>query len=250
VLWVGFVVLTLVAYLAVLFTGKYPHAIYAYNVGVLRWSWRVNYYGYQALGTDRSPRKASPSRAAICGPATSPTSAACGSPRPVPPARPSSSASPRRSEVNAWLSGIAHDRIVGISTDNAGYNRTAGATRRVAAPAAQDFWLASATGTNNATLDWQVTTGDFTVVLANANGSTGVAADVQAAAQVPGLSALGAALLATGIVFGLLALALIAIGGIGLGRRHSGPPTTAGPPPSTGPPPGVIEPVAPVTTSL
>jgi hypothetical protein len=52
VLCVGFAVLTLVAYLAVLFTGRYPRAIYAYNLGVLRWNWRVNYYRHQALGTD------------------------------------------------------------------------------------------------------------------------------------------------------------------------------------------------------
>ncbi|GAA4607200.1 hypothetical protein BJY16_006207 [Actinoplanes octamycinicus] len=55
VLWVGLVVLTLVAYLAILFTGRYPPSIRAYNVGVLRWTWRVNYYGYSALGTDRYP---------------------------------------------------------------------------------------------------------------------------------------------------------------------------------------------------
>ena len=55
VLWVGFAVLTGVAYLAVLITGRYPHAIQAYDAGVLRWTWRVGYYGYQALGTDRYP---------------------------------------------------------------------------------------------------------------------------------------------------------------------------------------------------
>ncbi|GIF42804.1 DUF4389 domain-containing protein [Actinoplanes xinjiangensis] len=55
VLWTGLVVLTVVAYLAVLFTGRYPEPIRAYNVGVLRWTWRVGYYGYQALGTDAYP---------------------------------------------------------------------------------------------------------------------------------------------------------------------------------------------------
>ncbi|MEJ3747022.1 DUF4389 domain-containing protein [Actinomycetes bacterium KLBMP 9797] len=55
VLWLAVVVVTLVAYLVVLFTGRYPAGIYNFNVGVLRWSWRVGYYGYQVLGTDRYP---------------------------------------------------------------------------------------------------------------------------------------------------------------------------------------------------
>ena len=54
-LWIAFGALTLIAYVAVLVTGAYPRGIFAFNVGVLRWSWRVGYYGYQVLGTDAYP---------------------------------------------------------------------------------------------------------------------------------------------------------------------------------------------------
>lgn len=54
-LFVTLVLATIAAFFVLLFTGRYPRGLFNWNVGVLRWAWRVSFYGYSALGTDRYP---------------------------------------------------------------------------------------------------------------------------------------------------------------------------------------------------
>jgi hypothetical protein len=54
-LWFAFVVTTFVAWFAIIFPGRYPLSLFQFNVGVLRWTWRVAFYVYAVGGTDQYP---------------------------------------------------------------------------------------------------------------------------------------------------------------------------------------------------
>lgn len=54
-LWFALWIVTIAAFFSILFTGRYPRSLFAFSVGVLRWSWRIGFYAYSALGTDRYP---------------------------------------------------------------------------------------------------------------------------------------------------------------------------------------------------
>jgi hypothetical protein len=53
-LWIAVVVMTIIAWLAILFTGRYPKGMFDFVEGVIRWGARVVAYAF-ALVTDRYP---------------------------------------------------------------------------------------------------------------------------------------------------------------------------------------------------
>jgi hypothetical protein len=55
ILWIAFLVVSVAAWWVILFTGRYPASLFQFAVGVLRWNWRVAFYAYGVLGTDRYP---------------------------------------------------------------------------------------------------------------------------------------------------------------------------------------------------
>ena len=54
-LWIAFLGSSIFAFFGILFTGRYPPGLFNFNVGVLRWHWRVPFYCLSVLGTDRYP---------------------------------------------------------------------------------------------------------------------------------------------------------------------------------------------------
>ncbi len=54
VLALGVAIATIIAWFAILFTGRYPRGLFEFTVGVLRWSTRVSCYAV-LLTTDKYP---------------------------------------------------------------------------------------------------------------------------------------------------------------------------------------------------
>jgi hypothetical protein len=108
-----------------------------------------------------------------------------------------------------YLDGVVHDEITiewdcfGFATEiedeDVVYTRIEG-TAYPAAPGTEGFWVASVSGSGEQTLDWTIQSGEWALVIMNADGSPGVSADVQLGVQVPsGFGPIGLASLVVGL---------------------------------------------------
>jgi hypothetical protein len=89
-------------------------------------------------------------------------------------------------DVAAYLNGISYDEItdVDVGLFGATYAPHAGAAP-AAAPGTQTFWVASGIGPGARDLRWQATSGDWSVVVMNADGSANVQAQISAGSTFP-----------------------------------------------------------------
>lgn len=156
-------------------------------------------------------------------------------------------------QVDTYLAGVAHAVVNDVGFDHR-YRNVPG-TEIPDPPGEQDFWAVSAAGTGQQQIRWDLQSGDWTVVVMNADGSRPVSADLAAGVRLGFLGPLTVGLLITGLILLLIGLPLLVLGAAGLGRRlppgpanrpayPDHPPTypaaAAGPPGPTywsGPPP-------------
>jgi hypothetical protein len=118
-----------------------------------------------------------------------------------------------QAEVARYLATVAHANVQDLDFDpfRVTYLPVKGVAPK-APPTEQSFWAASASGVGTQTLTWKVRDGDWSAVLMNANGSRGVAADVDLGAKLSFLLWIAIGLLLGGslVVGGSTALIVLA----------------------------------------
>jgi hypothetical protein len=118
-------------------------------------------------------------------------------------------------DVDGYLRGVGHDDVRDLDVDPVRIDYTAHSGGAPASPPGeQTFWERSDAGTGTRTMTWDLATGDWTVVVMNADGSAGVHADLDLGGQLPvlrgatiGLFVGGGLLLVGGVLLIVLPLA-------------------------------------------
>jgi hypothetical protein len=142
-----------------------------------------------------------------------------------------------RAEALAYLSGVSYDQLTGLRFSPYQLTYTAHGGGAPTAPASQTFWQAQASGAGTQTLTWTVASGQWIVVLMNADGSRSIAADVSVGTTAPFLFAIALGLLVAGGIALVGAVVLLTLGIVRLNRSSGGYAAGYAAPPSGGIPP-------------
>jgi hypothetical protein len=78
------------------------------------------------------------------------------------------------SSVDEYLDGVAHSRVSSIGTLSRLDYREVGGRGAAEDPEAQDFWTTTARGEGKQQIEWEAESGEWTIVVMNADASKGV----------------------------------------------------------------------------
>ena len=119
----------------------------------------------------------------------------------------------RTDELSAYLRDVAHTTVTDLDFEpfEASYSPQGG-QGTPGAPAAERIWAASSQGAGPQTLAWDIEDGEWSIVVMNADGTSGVQADISAGAKVPYLNEIGWSALGGGAILLIAAAALLGFG--------------------------------------
>jgi hypothetical protein len=136
-----------------------------------------------------------------------------------------------RADVRAYLDGVSYDEVTNVDFDpfRVDYRPHPG-VRTPAPPAEQGFWAARAGGPGLQTLDWELKSGSWSLVVMNADAAPAVAADLQLGVKIKILLPLGIGLLVGGLIALGIGVTMVVFGARSGGRAP--PPATPAEPPA------------------
>jgi len=116
-------------------------------------------------------------------------------------------------DVERYLKGAPIDEVTDFDVDPFTMKRDPRAgSKRLTPPGEQSFWIARSSGTS-ASLDWKAGSGEYRVVVMNADGSRGVRTNGDASVTVPHTAAIAWGLVGGGLLLVLMGAAAIAAAG-------------------------------------
>ena len=126
----------------------------------------------------------------------------------------------READVDAYFAGVAHDQVTDLRDGLEPVYTARNGSDDIALPSEQSFWVASTIGPGTQELNWEATSGRWSIVIMNADASPGVSADVNVAVKAGFLLPLALTLLGVGVVLTAASVALIVTGAHG---AHAAP---------------------------
>jgi len=106
------------------------------------------------------------------------------------------------SDLSNYLRDVNYDEVseLEISPDRLDYRNHPGSSAPEGSPADQQFWLESVNGAGTQTLEWELQSGTWSLVLMNEDGSAGIDLSVILGVKIPWLFGTGVGLLVGGIL--------------------------------------------------
>jgi len=140
----------------------------------------------------------------------------------------------RVADTTDYIGGVQRTIVTDLGSGSAPAIST-GAGAPSTPPGQQDFWVAKTQGSGTQTLTWKPSSGNWSLIVMNSDGSSGVSVAARVGATVPALTGLAWGLLVVGLIFLAVGVLLVVLAIRRPKAARAYPPGPYAMPPGTAP---------------